>query len=66
MTFWTKDRPTTPGSYWVRTSEGEEAGYRILYRNSDGDIMEASPVNWAGYWWPIPISVPEFRTDDGR
>lgn len=40
MTFWTKDRPTEPGSYWVRTAAGEEAGYRVLYGNSDGDIME--------------------------
>lgn len=63
--LWTRKRPTEPGYYWIRTLSGDEAGYRLVYKNNEGNIMEASPLNWAGYWWPIPIKIPDFVTDDG-
>ena len=64
MSLWKKFRPSEPGLYWIRTSEGDEAGLRTVYKDVNGSLQEAASHNWAGYWYHEPVIPPEFDVKD--
>ena len=57
---WTKQAPTQPGWYWLRTVKAGHEMTEIVRINIDADSIPKS--QWAGIFgsWPIGIEVESY------
>lgn len=79
---WQLEMPKTPGKYWTRTFDGEEAGIlTVCFHESIGTYCSEYPTRkrngysgaitegttWGGWWWSEPLTViPPWPNTDER
>ena len=79
MSKWIKEMPKAAGRYWIRDSDGDDAGVVDVVpwgseseflcaqypgRSKDGKMSVIPGTCWGGYFWTTPLDpIPPFKVD---